>query len=140
MTTTETSDAVQQTDWYGPDVATFGDRLVAARDAAGMTQSQFSRRLGVKKSTVVAWEEDLSEPRANKLQMMAGLLSVSIGWLLTGQGEGVEALDEGGDPDLQAVLNEVRDIKAKLKQSEDQMARLEKRLRKMLLAQQLPAA
>jgi len=76
------------TDWYGADTATFGDRVAAAREAAGMTQKQLAKRLGVKLPTVRGWEEDLSEPRANKLSMMAGLLNVSIVWLLTGEGEG----------------------------------------------------
>ena len=64
--------------WYGPEAATFGDRVAAAREAAGMTQAQLARRLGVKKTTLTGWEQDLSEPRANKLTMMAGLLNVSM--------------------------------------------------------------
>src|SRR5690554_4232762 len=72
--------------WYGLDMATFGDRVAAAREAAGMSRKQMARRLGVKLGTVRGWEDDLSEPRANKLSMMAGLLNVSIVWLLTGEG------------------------------------------------------
>ena len=34
-------------DWFGPDAATFGDRVAGAREAAGMTQAQLARRLGV---------------------------------------------------------------------------------------------
>ena len=60
-------------DWFGPETATFGDRLAGARDAAGMTQAQLARRIGVKKATLVGWEEDLSEPRANRLSMLAGV-------------------------------------------------------------------
>ena len=75
--------------WYGEDVATFGDRLAAARHYAGLEQGEFARRLGVKLATARGWEDDLNEPRANKLQMMAGLLNVSVVWLLTGEGEGV---------------------------------------------------
>ena len=51
-------------DWYGPDAATFGDRMAGAREQAGMSQAQLARRLGVKKGTIVAWEEDRSDPRA----------------------------------------------------------------------------
>lgn len=116
--------------WFSEDVATFGDRLAAARGAAGMTQGQFARRLGVKLSTVKSWEDDLSEPRANKLQMMAGLLNVSVGWLLIGEGEGVEEVSEEETvPGLDAILVEMRDLRTDLKLKLDQMARLEKKLR-----------
>ena len=68
-------------DWFGPDAATFGDRVVGARENSNMTQGQLSRRLGIKLATLQAWEEDRSEPRANKLQMLSGMLNVSLPWL-----------------------------------------------------------
>ena len=34
-----TNDDMAADDWYGPDAATFGDRLAAARDNAKMTQA-----------------------------------------------------------------------------------------------------
>ncbi len=75
-----------------------------------MTQGQLARRLGVKKETVAAWENDLSEPRANKLSMMAGLLNVSIIWLLTGEGEGAPGPvdDEPTASDFDGILAELR--------------------------------
>lgn len=120
--------------WYGPDVATFGDRLAAARDFSGMTVAEFAKRLGVKKSTIGSWEDDLSEPRANRLQMMAGLLSVSVGWLLTGVGEGVDAPVDDVDmnahrSDIAGLLVEVRDIRAHMRLVTDHLGRLEKQLR-----------
>ena len=81
-------------DWYGPDAATFGDRVAAARESAGMTQGQLARRMGVKKTTLIGWEQDLSEPRANKLSMLSGLLNVSMSWLLTGEGDDLSAPSE----------------------------------------------
>ncbi|MFP5510331.1 MAG: multiprotein-bridging factor 1 family protein [Alphaproteobacteria bacterium] len=120
--------------WYGPDIATFGDRVAAAREAAGMTQKQMARRLGVKNATVRDWEDDLSEPRANKLSMMAGLLGVSIVWLLTGEGDGVAApVDEGPiSPDINALLVEIRDLKTQIGAAADRLGRLEKSLRMKL--------
>ena len=64
-------------DWYGPDMATFGDRVAAAREMAGMSQAELARRLGVRVATLRAWENDVSEPRANRLSMMAALLVVA---------------------------------------------------------------
>lgn len=63
---------------------TLGDRIVMAREAAGLTATQLARRLGVKTVTLRNWEADRSEPRSNKLIVMAGLLNVSPTWLLTG--------------------------------------------------------
>jgi len=69
-----------------PDLDTMGGRLSRARDAAGLTVSELARRLGVKTSTIHAWESDRSLPRANRLAMLAGLLNVSLSWLLHGVG------------------------------------------------------
>ncbi|MFZ1338625.1 MAG: helix-turn-helix domain-containing protein, partial [Paracoccaceae bacterium] len=44
--------------WYAADVATFGDRLAGAREAAGLAQEDLAQRLGVRLTTVQAWEED----------------------------------------------------------------------------------
>jgi len=101
-------------DWYGPDTATFGDRLAAAREAAGMEPRQLARRLGVRLSTLEGWENDVSEPRANRLSMMAGLLNVSIIWLLTGEGEGVAGPEEESQitPEVNDLLAELRDLRA----------------------------
>ncbi len=123
-----------ETDWYGPDAATFGDRLAGAREAAGMTQAQLARRLGVKKATIAAWENDLSEPRANRLSMMAGMINVSIMWLLTGEGEGMEAPVEEGEASLElaGAVAELRAIRGEMRASAERAARLEKKLRLML--------
>lgn len=118
--------------WYGPDAATFGDRLAAARDAAGMTQDQLAKRLGVKHKTLRAWENDLSEPRANRLQMLAGMLNVSIMWLLNGEGDGVEAPEGETAPlpsDISDILAELRDVRTQMKASAQRLAVLEKTLR-----------
>lgn len=121
-------------DWYGPDSATFGDRVAAARESAGMTQSQLAKRLGVKLSTLKAWEQDVSEPRANRLSMMAGLLNVSIMWLINGEGDGLGEPEDEGEitSDVNDILIEIRDLKANLKASADKLGRLEKSLRMRL--------
>ena len=129
-------------DWYGPETATFGDRIAAARDAAGMTPEQFARRIGVKLKTLQNWEADISEPRANKLTMLAGLLNVSMSWLLTGEGEGMSEpapleLEAG---DFTSVLNELRSLRSEMRQNAERAARLEKKLRALLQVNEAPAA
>ena len=123
-------------DWYGPETATFGDRVAGARDAAGLTQAELARKLGVRKDTVLAWEEDRSEPRANKLSMMAGVLNVSIMWLLTGEGDGMQA--PPGDihvaADLSGVLTDIRNLRSELAAAEARAGALETRLAKLVEA------
>ena len=125
----------REIDWFGPDTATFGDRVAAAREAAGMTQAQLARRLGVRKATLLAWEDDRAEPRANRLQMLAGGLNVSIPRLLTGEGEGMEAPlddDPGIGRDCREVLDELRQVHVEMRASLERVARLEKRLRRLM--------
>jgi len=119
-------------DYFRDDAATFGDRLAAAREARGLTPSQLASRVGVRLGTVQNWESDRSEPRANKLQMLAGLLNVSIVWLLTGQGEGgVDADGAVEDPETLSLLSEMREIRLGMARLIERAARVEKRLRSL---------
>ena len=124
-------------DWYGPDMATFGDRVAAAREAAGMSQKEMAKRLGIRTATIKNWEEDLSEPRANRLSMMAGLLNVSVMWLINGEGEGMETPPESSEinGDLRSLLTEMRELRADLKARSEHVARIEKRLVRILADQ-----
>jgi transcriptional regulator with XRE-family HTH domain len=124
----------QEINWYAEEAATFGDRLAGAREASGMTQAQLAKNLGVKLSTLKAWEQDLSEPRANRLSMLAGLLNVSIMWLLNGEGEGIDPPDKinGRLQDANDLFLELRSLRAQFKQSSDRLGAIEKRLREVL--------
>ncbi len=118
--------------WYDPDTSTFGDRIAGAREAAGMSQGELARRLGVRLNTLRGWEDDRAEPRANKLQMMAGLLNVSLVWLLNGVGEGAPSPEDPRDHDVTLMLNELRDLRSQMGQMSDRMGLLEKRLRQAM--------
>ena len=121
-------------DWFGADTATFGDRLAGARDAAGLDQKGLAEKLGVKTAVIRAWEEDLKEPRANRLQMVSGILGVSMSWLLTGGGEGPDAPEDGSvmTNDLVDMLAEMRALRSQIAQTGEKLGRLEKRLRTAL--------
>ncbi|MEM8731009.1 MAG: helix-turn-helix transcriptional regulator [Pseudomonadota bacterium] len=123
-----------ESDWYGPETATFGDRIAGARELAGMSQAQLARRLGVKKNTILAWEDDRSDPRANRLQMMAGLLNVSITWLLTGEGDGPDGPKPEGSADagLAELAAEMRELRAQMRRNAEAAARIEKQLRNLI--------
>ena len=124
----------ETTDWFGPEAATFGDRVAAAREAADMTQAQLARRLGVKKTTLMGWEQDLSEPRANKLSTVSGLLNVSMSWLLTGEGDGLSEPDELNVEigDFSGVLQELSSLRNEMRSNAERAARLEKKLRTLI--------
>lgn len=144
-------DAEKPESWYSEEAATLGDRLAAAREAAGLSQTQLATRLGVRQKTLSGWENDSAEPRANRLQMLAGMLGVSIMWLLTGRGDGIEA-PEAADagqgeplqpqpvaaqaravpPAQQAVLSEIRGIRAQVVDLDARLGQLEKQLRQMM--------
>ncbi|MBI1170713.1 helix-turn-helix domain-containing protein [bacterium] len=117
-------------DWFDEGVATFGDRLEAAREAAGLTQKALAARLGVRDSTVKAWEADQSEPRANRMQMLAGMLNVSLGWLMAGVGEGIAApADRTDDAQaLAATLEDVARLKWQMRALTETVARVERRI------------
>lgn len=66
---------------------TIGGRISRAREAGGYSLAQLARRLGVKTTTLKMWETDRSEPRSNRLAMLAAFLNVSPTWLLVGKGE-----------------------------------------------------
>ncbi len=127
-----------QSDWYGPEAATFGDRVAAARERASMTQSVLAKRLGVRPATLRSWEDDLSEPRANRLSMLAGILNVSMMWLINGEGVGIDGPEETSTVgnDMAALLGEMRVLRAEMLINAEAMGRLEKRLRLMLEGQQ----
>jgi transcriptional regulator with XRE-family HTH domain len=125
------TDMHNPTDWYSEDAATFGDRVAAARDVTGLSQSELAARLGVKDKTIRAWENDTAEPRANKLQMLAGVLNVSMRWLLTGEGEGVTAPENRMElgSDIAGLLAEMRELRGQAATLAERIGRLEKRLR-----------
>ena len=121
-----TDDSTDSADWYSQDAATFGDRVAAARDAAGLSQKELARRLGVRLSTVRGWEDDRSEPRANRLSMMAGLLNVSMMWLMPPPDEDVMPRD------MRLLLADLRTLRADLVAKAEKVARMEKSLRQIL--------
>ncbi len=69
-----------------PVQKTLGSRIRDRRREIGLSASELARRAGVTRDTLHAWETDQSQPRANKLQMVAGVLGATVGWLIEGDG------------------------------------------------------
>ena len=116
--------------WYSNDAATFGDRVAAAREAAHMSQKDLARHLGVALKTVEGWENDISQPRSNKLQTLSGILNVSMSWLLTGEGDGIATdMDVTAFPDVPELLSEMRVLRTDMLRCAERLGLLEKRLK-----------
>ena len=115
---------------YTDEVATFGDRLTAAREAKGLTQKGLSEKLGVKKKVIEAWENDRKEPRGNRIQMLAGLLNVSLIWLINGESEESEAVSHSANTQIAIndTLGEIAVLRESLSAAVDRLDRLENRL------------
>ncbi len=94
---------------------TLGGRLVQARETTGLSTAQLARRLGIKTSTLQGWETDRSEPRSNRLLMLASMLNVSVTWLMVGGGE---------RPNVEIATPTVEDMKAMLRSLRQQSTAL----------------
>ncbi len=131
----ETSPETRTDTWYAADVATFGDRLAGAREAAGLKQEELAQRLGVRLTTLQNWEDDLAEPRGNRLQMLAGMLNVSLAWLLTAEGDGLADPDYSAPPlsgEAEAALAELQRLRAGAVALADKLAQVEHRMRQAM--------
>ncbi len=62
-----------------------GPRLQVARINAGLSHEDLAQRLGVAADSVASWESSERTPRVNRLVMLAGILDVSLIWLLEGR-------------------------------------------------------
>ena len=92
---------------------TLGGRISMARETSGLSVDQVVKRLGVRATTYEAWEADRSEPRANKLVALAGILNISPPYLLSGLGKQPSKL---GLPERQ-----IRQLTAQIEQLEQNL-------------------
>ncbi len=61
-----------------------GQRIVEAREAAGLSQEQLADKLGVPLPNITFWERRAPAPRSEVLAKLASVLGVSIDYLLLG--------------------------------------------------------
>lgn len=66
------------------DVA-LGNRLSDTREIKRYSTLEIAQKIGVTEKTIQKWESGKSKPRANKLQMLSGILGVPLLWLINGE-------------------------------------------------------
>ena len=104
-----------------------GPRLRVARENAAFTEAELARRLGVTVRTVHAWESDKAIPRANRLQMLAGVLGVTLTWLLEGREDEFMETAQSAAPEV-AIQKELERLNATLDEAKAMTARTLDRL------------
>ena len=77
-----------------PDDDTQGGRLYRARESKNLTVRELAWKLGVQQATVAKWESDRMAPNSHRLSVVAGILDVSLSWLLYGVGTGPVEIDD----------------------------------------------
>jgi HTH-type transcriptional regulator, cell division transcriptional repressor len=114
---------------YSDDTSTFGDRLTLAREALGLGQEDLADKLGVKLRTLRNWEENCAEPRANRLQMLAGVLNVSMIWLMSGRGDQPAFAGRDTHRVVEDCLVELQSLQSRQRHIADQIHHVERKLR-----------
>lgn len=63
-----------------------GERIKELRKALGLTQQEFSERIGVKRNTIAQYESGRNEPLDAVITLICRTYGVSEEWLRTGEG------------------------------------------------------
>lgn len=103
-----------------------GPRLRVARENAALTEAELARRVGVTVRSILAWESDKAIPRANRLQMLAGILGVTLTWLLEGRED--EFMESQSAAPEVAMQKEIERLNATLDEAKAMTARSLNRL------------
>lgn len=110
------------------DDVQIGRRITEARVALGDSEDTIAERLGVTPEAVRGWESGAAPLRANHLNRLAGVLGVSLSWLIMGRGP-----DPLGDTtelerlrtDLSAARSLLDDVVNELAVIDQRLARLD---------------
>jgi transcriptional regulator with XRE-family HTH domain len=65
----------------------FGERVFAARTAAGLSQAEVAENLGITQAAYADWERHVTALRPDQIEKLANILGISIEELFTGNGK-----------------------------------------------------
>ncbi len=110
------------------DDVQIGLRITEARIALGDAVEEIAERIGVTPETVLEWESGEAPLRANHLNKVAGVLGISLSWLIMGRGP-----EPVGDPteldrlraDLTAARSLLDDVVNELAVIDQRLARFD---------------
>lgn len=85
-----------------------GRRMAEARANAGLSQGDLGAQLGVLEATVAGWEDGTLAARSNMLTRAAGVLGVSLSWLVMSHGVGPTPDEPSQLEDLRQTVLEVQ--------------------------------
>ncbi len=117
---------------------TLGERIKDARMGLELTVAQAARQAGITEKTLRSWESGKSEPRGSRLSLLAGVLNVSLVWLMEGRSDLDPIVQEQSSLDvIQQKLEQMRtlqddlaricaDLEAEVANLKERDARLEK--------------
>ena len=60
------------------------ERIFGKLKELGMTQKEFSKRTGIRETTISEWKKKHTNPSADKIMVICNVLNVSPEWLLSG--------------------------------------------------------
>ncbi|MDE5728718.1 MAG: helix-turn-helix domain-containing protein [Clostridia bacterium] len=59
-----------------------GAKIKTLRQSAGLTQPQLAEMVGVSKAVISFWENDVNEPKASYVKVLATIFGVSADYIL----------------------------------------------------------
>lgn len=89
------------------------DRIKALREQKGLTQTELSKRLGITRSGVNAWEMGISVPSTQYLVELAGIFRVSADYLLGIEATSTVSVSGLSEDDIRVVCALIEHLKRK---------------------------
>lgn len=87
--------------------ATFGERVAAAREGHGLSQSALARTISVSRSAINQWERGASIPSISMIERIADKLNVCPSWLAFGAQSATTPERQSYDPNAPATISQI---------------------------------
>lgn len=93
-----------------------GDRIRERRQGVGLSQSALARLVGVAPQSVQQWEGGRTEPRGQRLDIIADKLQTSVVWLITGDHRAIdESFQQNSEVDQDLLAEVIATVEIVLK-------------------------